>query len=59
MADENGWLFVDFFQHTLSVEPGVDVNRKWSYGDNTHPNDPGRRYFGQAVIDSIKPYLGK
>jgi lysophospholipase L1-like esterase len=59
MAEENGWLFVDFFQHTLTVEPGVDYNHKWSYGDNTHPNDPGRVYFGQAVIDSIKPYLGK
>ncbi len=57
LAKENGWFFVDFFQNTLAVEPGVDYNHKWTYGDNTHPNEPGRTYFGQAVISALAPYL--
>ncbi len=54
LAKENGWFFVDFFKHTLAVEPGVDVNKKWSWGDNTHPNDKGRVIFGDAVIEALE-----
>ncbi len=57
LAAENGWFFADFFQKTLKVEPGVDTERKWSYGDNTHPNEQGRVLFGQAVIEAMSPYL--
>ena len=57
IASENGWFFVDFFKRILKVEPGVDVDHKWTYGDNTHPNDPGRVYFGEAVISALQPYL--
>ena len=54
IAEENGWFFADFFKHTLAVEPGVDASKKWSYGDNTHPNDKGRVYFGNAVIEALR-----
>ena len=54
MAQENGWEFVDFFKYILRVVPGVDINRQWSIGDNTHPNELGRPVFGQAVIDVVK-----
>ncbi len=53
LAAENGWFFVDFFQKILGIEPGVDINHKWTFGDNTHPNVPGRVYFGQAIIDAL------
>ena len=54
LADENGWFFADFFQNTLKVEPGVDTQHLWSYGDNTHPNVPGRVIFGNAVIEGMR-----
>jgi hypothetical protein len=54
MAQENGWFFADFFQSVLKIEPGVDVNHKWTYGDNTHPNVEGRVLFGNAVIDALR-----
>ncbi len=54
IAQENGWLFVDFFAHILKIEPGVDIDHKWTYGDNTHPNAQGRVYFGEAVIEAVK-----
>ncbi len=54
IADENGWFFVDFFQRILEVEPGVDIEHKWTYGDNTHPNAQGRVYFGEAVKRVLK-----
>jgi len=54
LANENGWFFVDFFKAILPIEPGVDVDHKWTYGDNTHPNDQGRRYFGNAVIEALQ-----
>ena len=57
LAEENDWFFADFFQKTLQVEPGVDTNHKWSYGDNTHPNEKGRVLFGEAIIDAMVPYL--
>jgi|GEM_PF-3028390 len=53
IAQENGWFFVDFFKNTLAVEPGVDIDRKWSMGDNTHPNPQGRILFGNAVISQL------
>ena len=57
LAAENGWVFADFFQKTLKIEPGVDSEHKWSYGDNTHPNEQGRVLFGQAIIEAMSPYL--
>ncbi|RUM67496.1 MAG: hypothetical protein DSZ05_02570 [Sulfurospirillum sp.] len=57
LAKENGWFFADFFQKTLQIEPGVDEDHKWSFGDNTHPNQNGREAFGQAIIEAISPYL--
>ena len=57
LAQENGWFFVDFFQRILQVEPGVDIDHKWTYGDNTHPNAPGRIYFGDAVIQKLKTII--
>ncbi len=53
LAQENGWLFVDFFQRILKVNPSVDDTHTWTYGDNTHPNEAGRTYFGQAVIQAL------
>ncbi len=53
LAQKHGWFFVDFFNRVLAVEPGVDYQHKWTYGDNTHPNVPGREYFGQAIINAL------
>ncbi len=53
MAKQNGWMFFDFFQKILAVEPGIDVDKKWSFGDNTHPNDNGNRLFGKAIKEVL------
>ncbi len=54
LAQENDWLFIDFFQEILNVEAGVDTDHKWTYGDNTHPNENGRNLFGKAVIEALQ-----
>ena len=53
MAKQNGWMFFDFFQKTLEVESGKDTGKKWSFGDNTHPNDNGNRLFGEAIKEVL------
>ena len=53
LAQENGWFFIDFFQRILKVNPSVDDAHTWTYGDNTHPNEDGRVYFGEAVIKAL------
>jgi lysophospholipase L1-like esterase len=57
IAQENNWLFVDFFKNTLAVESGVDIDRNWSMGDNTHPNPDGRILFGKAVTEQLEGKL--
>jgi len=45
MATENSWMFFDFFEKTLG--------KPWS-GDNTHPNTPGIKLFGEEITDVLK-----
>jgi len=59
MADENGWMFFDFFNKVKAFNSGVDNSpnsaSRWSYGDNTHPNEEnGYRLFGEAITDVLK-----
>ncbi|MCH9813237.1 MAG: hypothetical protein K0U47_04765 [Epsilonproteobacteria bacterium] len=53
MADQNGWMFYDFFQKTLEVESGIDTTNQWSRGDNTHPNSAGNLLFGAAITEVL------
>jgi len=56
MANDNGWMFFDFFNKVKAFNPGVDNGtNKWSLGDNTHPNATnGYRLFGEAITDVLK-----
>lgn len=62
LADQNGWMFFDFFGATLDFNNGVVENElsqanRWSKGDNTHPDINGYAVFGNAVVEVLKEEL--
>ncbi len=54
MANDNGWMFFDFFQKTYDWKV-ANPGSQWSYGgDDTHPNAEGIVLFGVAITDVLK-----
>ena len=58
LSDKLGASFVDFYKETYDFNGGIDETNqpadiRWSYSDNTHPNEKGRELFGDAVNKAL------